>query len=177
MKMERKLQQNPTVRQIIKIESDITTTSSTRRQKLEEYLLALLLHIPKDHIFVPNFPETLFTTERLRQVFVALVLYLDSISFKAKSFNINEFMQDVPKEIEDEIDKLYLLQLDEKLILKKAWQKEVDVVVSELKKALVKASLQRLSFEIRNAQEFGRMEILESLNKRFRDLSVKLKSL
>ena len=59
----------------------------------------------------------------------------------------------------------------------KNWQKEVTGVVSELKKALIKASLEKLSFEIKNAQEFGKMEIVETLNKRFRDLSVKLKNL
>ena len=76
-----------------------------------------------------------------------------------------------------EVDRLYLTELDSKLGDSKNWQKELDGVVSELKKALIKASLEKLSFEIKNAQEFGKMEVVESLNKRFRDLSVKLKNL
>ena len=59
----------------------------------------------------------------------------------------------------------------------KNWQKELNGVVSELKKALIKASLEKLTFEIKNAQEFGKIDLLENLNRRFRDLSVKLKNL
>lgn len=149
----------------------------SRREILEEYLIALLLHIPKDLVFVPSFPETILTTERFRSLFVLLVLYLDSISFKGKSFEINEFSKDLPPELVQEVDRLYLTDMDEKLALREVWQKEVAGVVQELKKALIKASLEKLSYEIKNAQEFGRLEALENLNRRFRDLSVKLKNL
>lgn len=151
--------------------------SRSRRDLLEEYLIALLLHVPKDHIYIPTFPETLLLSEFLRQIYVVLVLYLDSISFKGKHFEINEFIQGLPKELASEVDRLYLSEVDNKLSEKEWWQKEVNGVVSELKKALIKASLEKLSYEIRNAQAFGKIELLDSLNKRFRDLSVKLKNL
>ena len=156
---------------------DSVMSSRTRRSLLEEYLIALLLHIPKDITYVPPFPETLLTTENWKQIFVLLVLYLDSISFKGRVFDINEFIKTLSKELSIEVDRLYLTEIDEKLFSKEAWQKELDGVISELKKALVKASLEKLSYEIKNAQEFGKMEALDSLNKRFRDLSVKLKNL
>ena len=149
----------------------------SRRELLEEYLIAILLHPPKDYVFVPNFPETIFLRESFRQIYVMLVLYLDSISFKSRAFDINDFGLNLPKELLSEIDTLYLTEIDDKLQEAKNWQKEVTGVVSELKKALIKASLEKLSFEIKNAQEFGKMEIVETLNKRFRDLSVKLKNL
>ena len=149
-----------------------------RRELLEEYLIALLLHPPHDLVFVSSFPpETLFLKESFRQIYVLLFLHLDSISFKSKAFSINEFTKDLPKELLSEVDRLYLTELDSRLSDSKNWQKEFDGVVSELKKALIKASLEKLSFEIKNAQEFGKMEIVETLNKRFRDLSVKLKNL
>ena len=106
-----------------------------------------------------------------------LFLYLDSISFKSKSFDINEFIKDLPKELLSEVDRLYLTELDGKLTDPKNWQKELEQVISDLKKALIKASLEKLSWEIRNAQEFGKIEVLETLTKRFRDLSLKLKNL
>ncbi len=159
-----------------KMEDNIVTPKS-RRDLLEEYLIALLLHPPKDYNFVPNFPETLFLAEKWRELYVLLVLYLDSISFKSTSFNINEFVLSLPKEIVAEVDRLYLMELDSKLMDNKYWKKEMDGVVSELKKALIKASLQKLSLEIKNAQEFDKIEVVETLNKRFRDLSVKLKNL
>lgn len=156
---------------------DNIVSAKSRRELLEEYLMALLLHPPKDLVFVPSFPETLFLAEKWRQLFVYLVLYLDSISFKSKAFSINEFSLNLPKELLSEVDRLYLTELDDKLSEQNYWQKEVTGVVAELKKALIKASLEKLSLEIRQAQEFGKMEIVESLNKRFRDLSVKLKNL
>lgn len=156
---------------------DSILNSRSRRSLLEEYLIALLLHIPKETTYVPSFPETLLTTENWKQIYVLLVLYLDSISFKGRAFDINEFVKTLPKELSVEVDRLYLTEIDEKLFSKEAWQKELDGVISELKKALIKASLEKLSFEIKNAQEFGKMESLEGLSKRFRDLSVKLKNL
>lgn len=163
--------------QVLKQTVDDVVAARSRRELLEEYLMALLLHIPPDLNFVPSFPETLLLAEKWRQIYILLVLYLDSISFKSRSFDINEFMETLPKEQIEEVDRLYLTELDDKLADSKWWQKEMAGVVSELKKALIKASLQKLSFEIKNAENFGKIEILETLTKRFRDLSLKLKNL
>ncbi|MBI2020519.1 DNA primase [Candidatus Daviesbacteria bacterium] len=166
--------------QILHQKKDDVVNLRSRRELLEEYLIALLLHPPKDFVFVSTFPSNiydLFLAEALRQIYVMLILYLDSISFKAKSFDINEFVAGLPKEIILEVDRLYLIELDDKLKEARSWEKEVSGVIAELKKALIKASLEKLSFEIKNAQEFGKMEVVETLNKRFRDLSVKLKNL
>src|SRR3989344_3512319 len=157
--------------------SDNIVSTKSRRELLEEYLITLLLHPPSESNFVPFFPETLFLAEKWRQLFVYLVIYLDSISFKSRSFNINEFVLDLPKELLAEVDRLYLMELDDRLMDDKSWKKELESGVSELKKALIKASLERLSLEIRNAQEFDKIDVMENLNKRFRDLSVKLKNL
>lgn len=174
---EQRTAQRPNYSKVLQQEASAIPTSS-HRQLLEEYLMALLLHIPKDHVFVPSFPETLFMSEELRQLYVLLVVYLDSVSFKGRSFDINEFAGSIPTELIELFDKLYLLDLDSKLVIdKNVWQSEVNLVVAGLKRALIKASLERLSLEIKNAQEFGRMEMVESLNRRFRDLSVRLKNL
>lgn len=156
---------------------DEVSSPQNRRDLLEKYLIILLLHIPKNHTYVPTFPEMLFLNETWKQLYVMLVLYFDSISFKPLSFQINEFVKTLPQELTSEIDQLFLTELDDKLSSADKWQKELDSVISELKKALIKASLERLSYEIKSAQEFGKMELLERLNKRFRDLSVKLKNL
>jgi len=148
-----------------------------RRDMLEQYLIALLLHQPADVTFIPNFPETLFTQEELKQVYVLLVLFLDSISFKSEEFKIGEFIKTLPAEFVELTDRLYLLEIDDKLRDKFTWQKELDLVISALKKMLIKASLEKLSLQIKNAQEFGKEDSLGTLNKRFRDLSVKLKNL
>lgn len=147
-----------------------------RRRLLEEYLIALMLHVPQNHSFIPNFPETLFTEESLRHIYVLLVLYMDGIYFKSQSFKIEEFVETLPQEAVEQVDVLYLKEIDEKLISGVYWQKEVDFVVLELKKCLIKASLEKLSLEIKNAQSFDKIEALSSLNKRFRDLSIKLKN-
>ena len=148
-----------------------------RREMLERYLIALLLHQPIDLNYVPNFPETLFTHEELKQVHVLLVLFLDSISFKSQAFKITEFIMTLPADYIELVDELYLLEVDDKLKEQVAWRKELDLVVSELKKMLIKSSLEKLSLQIKNAQEFEKDASLESLTKRFRDLSVKLKNL
>ena len=55
-----------------------------------------------------------------------LLLYLDSISFKSRAFNINEFILTLPKEMLPEIDRLFLTEIDSKLSDKQSWEKEVD---------------------------------------------------
>ena len=149
----------------------------TRREMLEEYLLSLLLKIPVGLTFVPGFPETIFLSEDRRSLYVLLVLYLDSISFKAANFKVGDFVKGIPQDLVPLVDRLYLTEIDDKLAGSKAWEAEVATVVAELKKALIKASLEKLSGEIKNAQAFGKMEQLDILNKRFRDLSVRLKNL
>lgn len=148
-----------------------------RRKLLEEYLIALILRLPEDHVYIPSFPETLLTQEELRQIYVLLALFLDSISFAGRSFKIGEFVKTLPEQLIPLVDRLYLIQLDDKLADARLWQREVDLVVAELKRMLIKTSLEKLSLQIKNAQEFEKMEVLETLNKRFRDLSIKLKNL
>lgn len=150
---------------------------NSRQKELQEYLIALLLKIPDDLTYVPSFPESLFLSENLKTLYVMLVLYLDSISFKAQSFSIGDFVKTLPQDLVDTADRLYLFQIDDKLSSSKLWQEEVAFTAAELKKILVKASLQKLSDQIKSAQAFGKAEQLEVLNKRFRDLSLKLRNL
>lgn len=156
---------------------EIQESLPDRRKLLEEYLIALILRLPEEHIYIPGFPETLLTQEELRQIYVLLALFLDSISFAGRSFKIGEFVKTLPEQLVPLVDRLYLIQLDDKLTDARLWQKEVDLVVAELKRMLIKTSLEKLSLQIKNAQEFEKVEILETLNKRFRDLSIKLKNL
>lgn len=157
--------------------SEIKTLLPSRRQLLEEYLLVLLFKIPSDLTYVPPFPETIFLSESSRSIYVLLVLYLDAISFKSSQFNISEYVKTVPQELTGVVDRLYLREIDDKLSHPKFWQDEVTKVVTELRRALVRASLEKLSAEIKSAQAFGKIELIEGLNRRFRDLSVKLKNL
>lgn len=159
--------------QAVKVEA----VAKNRQMLLEEYLIALMLKIPPEHTFVPSFPETLFTTEELKQIYVLLVIFLDSISFKGKSFKIAEFVKTLPPDLVTVVDRLYLVQIDDKLETATSFQKEVETVVAELKKMLIKSSLEKLSLKIKNAQEFDNIETLEILTKRFRDLSLKLRNL
>jgi DNA primase len=152
-------------------------TTKSRREMLEEYLLALLLKIPADLTYIPQFPETIFIDENYRAIYVLLVLYLDAISFKTSAFNISEFVKTLPEDLVPVADRLYLTEIDDKLSSSKVWQDEINFVVAELKRVLIRASLEKLSSEIKNAQAFGKIELLEVLNRRFRDLSVKLKNL
>jgi DNA primase len=153
-----------------------TNQLKSRRVLLEEYLISLLLHIPKGLTFVPNFSESIFTDEQIRSLYVMLVLYLDAISFKAKSFEINQFVESLPQQLADTVDRVYLMEIDQRLENADHWQTEVTKIVAELKKGLIKASLERLSQQIKNAQVFGNIDVLSTLNRRFRDLSVRLRS-
>ncbi len=177
-----KPQVQPTVKEIVQPEPIKDTPKKkteipNRQYLLEEYLLTLLLHLPVNYTFVPNFPETLLVREEIKQIYVLLVLHLDSIAFRSKAFKINQFTKDLPPELLEIVDKLYLQEVDSKLENAKSWQKEVDTVTLELKKILIKTSLEKLSAQIKSAQSFDEADNLTILNKRFRDLSMKLRNL
>lgn len=163
--------------EVMREQSQTQRSFRSRQELLEEYLLALLLKVPSHLTFVPQFPETIFINESFRSIYVLLVIYLDAISFKGDSFNINEFVKTLPEEYVHLVDKLYLMEIDEKLESGDNWQQEVKKVVAELKRILIKSSLEKLSADIKNAQVFGTIEQLEVLNRKFRDLSLKLKHL
>ncbi len=169
--------QTPSYSGVLSQPTPRTMIIKTRRELLEEYLLALLLKIPAGITFVPSFPETIFLLEEHRSLYVLLVLYLDSIAFKGVDFKVGDFVKGLPEELVPLVDRLYLTEIDDKLAGAKPWEAEVGIVAAELKKALIKASLEKLSGEIKSAQAFGRIEQLDILNKRFRDLSVRLKNL
>lgn len=182
IRQEIKKSKNPTVPSFTTVtrqseDSAANATIRNRRDLLEEYLITLLLKIPTDVNFVPNFPETIFLSENYRSIYVLLVLYLDAISFKTAAFSISDFSKTLSPELVPIVDGLYLSEIDDKLCNAKAWQEEINTVVTQLKKVLLKASLEKLSAEIKSAQAFGKIEILEALNRKFRDLSVKLKNL
>ncbi len=149
----------------------------SRQQALQEYLISLLLKIPDDLTYVPSFPETLFLSEEIKSLYILLVLYLDAISFKAHSFSIEDFVKTLPDELVPLTDRLYLSEINDKLSTSKLWLEEVNFTVGQLKKSLVKASLEKLSAQIKSAQAFGKINELEVLNRRFRDLSLKLRNL
>lgn len=153
------------------------TVSHSRRELLEEYLLVLLLKVPKGAAFIPNFPETLFLSEHFRTIYVLLVIYLDSIYFKSSAFVIDDFVKSLPEELVPIVDRLYLVEISDKLAVLRVWKEEIDGVVGELKRILIKSSLEKLSADIKNAELFGKIEILEVLTKKFRDLSLKLKTI
>lgn len=154
-----------------------TPIPANRRQLLEDYLLALMLHLPDGHDFVPKFPETIFSIEENQQLFVLLVLYLDKIAFSSKNFDINAFSATLNEPLAAHLDRLYLLDLEESLTEAPSWQRELDKTVDALKKMFIKGSLERLSLQIKTAQSFNQLDTLNILNKKFRDLSVKLKNL
>lgn len=157
--------------------TDTKLSVRSRRELLEEYLIVLLLKIPPNLTFVPPFPETLLISEEFKSIYVLLVLYLDSIYFQSRKFQVADFVKTLPGELVGTVDRLYLTEIDAKFTDPKAYQEEVKLVISELKRALVKASLEKLSAQIKLAQSFGKIEQLEGLNKRFRDLSIKLRNL
>lgn len=167
----------PASRQILASPQNKPQDPKSRYEKLQEYLLGLLLNPPKENFLIPNFPETIFTKTELKEIYILLLLYLDKIEFQASKFSINDFTKSLSTTLGETADKLLFVEIDEKLTDFEHWQKEVSLCVVELKKLLIKSSLERLSLQIKAAQAFNQAKELTLLNSRFRDLSQRLKNL
>lgn len=145
----------------------IEQSPTSRREKVESYILSLLLQQPdlpkaglKDAIF------EMFATPAIAKV-------IDLLLAREKPATIGEFAKSLPEELRPVVDEAYLRDLSE-LTTKEIAEKEFVQSISELSSLALKEGMKKLTPEIAEAEASGNKEKLVELQERFVQLSKRL---
>ncbi len=146
--------------------SSIEKGKVSRREELEEYLLAISLQF-FDQIKqnIPKIEIKWIEALAVSKIFDRLMLFDQKTSFK-----IQDFSKTLPSELQPILDETYLLDLSRVEDPAKEWER----VLFEIQGMYVRAELKKLAAEIAEAEKKG--EVTEQLQARFVDLSKSLNS-
>lgn len=146
--------------------SSIEKGKVSRREELEEYLLAISLQF-FDQIKqnIPKIEIKWIEALAVSKIFDRLMLFDQKTSFK-----IQDFSKTLPSELQPILDETYLLDLSRVEDPGKEWER----VLFEIQGMYVRAELKKLAVEIAEAEKKG--DVTEELQARFVDLSKSLNS-
>jgi len=146
----------------------------SRREKLEELLLALVLQSERaKNRRLEKVDEEKFNNNVAKRIFKALKDFMKNK--QDKDFKINQFVARLAEELIETVDRLYLmdLQLDSKEPNK--LKQEFEKILKEIEKLWLKEQLVVLVAKIRNSEKEGEENRLIDLRQEFAHLSQKLK--
>ncbi len=146
--------------------SNIEKGQVSRREELEEYLLALVLQFYDSiRLLLPRLQIEWISTPSIAKV-------LDKLSVweEKKVFSIQELAKNIPSELQPLLDATYLRDLSRVEDVSKEWER----VLTEIREMHVRFELKKLAIEIAEAEKKG--EITEELQTRFVSLSKSLTS-
>lgn len=137
-------------------------TKKSRRQLLEEELLALLITFSPEKISNSKI-KGLFST-----AFVLRVLDEFKKQKSLKNFKVGKFFKRLPKELQSKFSELILLDLK---------KQEIDVVIKELEILKIRHNLEILGVKITQSEKEGKEKQMSKYQKRFALKAKKLSTL
>ncbi|MEK7525974.1 MAG: DNA primase [Patescibacteria group bacterium] len=143
------------------------TKQTSRQQALEERFLSLSFQ-KSPQTLIDNID--LFSDSKTAKVVGSLKEYLA----KAKEFNLKAFIGFLPSELSGWFSELVLSgtrEVDEDQI---QVEKEVDMIVKELKISTLKNDLENLAAQISQTEDTGKDDKMQELTKQFSNISAKL---
>ncbi|MEI6690952.1 MAG: DNA primase [bacterium] len=148
---------------------NIEQSPTSRREKVEKYILAFLLQqpdLPKENIRDKVYE--LFAT-------IAIAKIADRLMGFNQKFDIGIFIKDLPDELKPELDEAYLRDLSE-LKTPEMIEREYTQAVVELSAFALKEAMKKLTPQIADAEASGDKEKLVELQDEFVKLSKRLNS-
>ncbi|MBI1919132.1 DNA primase [Candidatus Microgenomates bacterium] len=143
-----------------------------REEVLLEYLLALVLQHPTPQVLLEKLDEDITTSSLYQKIIKELKRFWEKD--KDRKFSIKDLVAALPAELVPAVDRSFLLMLPSKLDLAGEYLAEVEKIVRELKKLLLKEKMQELSSKIRQAEKDKNESELEVLRKTFGELASQL---
>lgn len=146
--------------------SSIEKGKVSRREELEEYLLAISLQF-FDQIKqnIPKIEIKWIEAPAVSKIFDRLIMFDQKVIFK-----IQDFSKTLPSELLPILDETYLLDLSRVEDPGKEWER----VLFEIQGMYVRSELKKLAVEIAGAEKKG--EVIDELQARFVELSKSLNS-
>lgn len=154
------------VAQVAKVEQD-----KTREERLEEYLLALILQADKE---MKKFVSLVKPEEWGETVIKKILEQLQRWFEKDKEWEINKFVRSLAEELVAQVDAAYLLDLGRPTEDRDRLEREIEKTLVEIKRLNIKQKLEKLSREINQAEKEKDRLKLNKLQKEFREIAKSL---
>lgn len=144
--------------------------NDSRREMMEKYLFSLALQKNKTEKLKEESIIVLINSPVLKRI-------LELLSKEKGKFQSEKFSQNLPSELIENFNNLYLMDFGEKIEDDSWWDKEWEIIVFELKKEILKEKINLIPNLIKQAEEKKDMELLTILEKEFKIHSVELAKL
>jgi len=145
----------------------------TRRERLEELLLAYILQQKKGRKkWLAKIDLKQIGSNPVRRILKALQNFLEK-----KKLDINQLVKDLPAELVETLDRLYLKDLEAVVSDNKVFSLEFEKTQKELEKISLREELKALTEEIREKEQTKKEDEVLELREKFRKISQKLKDL
>lgn len=145
----------------------------TRRERLEEFFLSLLLQKGEETADLINQIEIkYFVNPAIKKIITHLKKFLNK-----HKFEINKFAKVLPEELVETLDRLYLQELENILKDKNKFLREFNKTKKEVERLYLKDRLSQLAEKIREKEKRGVKKGLQTTREKFSHLSKKLKDL
>lgn len=145
--------------------------SKTRQERLEEYLLALILQADKE---MKKFTSLVKPEDWSETVIKKILEQLQQWFKKDKEWGINKFVKSLTEELTAQVDAAYLLDLGRLTEDRDRLEREVEKTLGEIKRLNIKQKLEQLSKEISQAEKVKDRVKLSKLQKEFREMAKSL---
>lgn len=171
--VERTLKQNQLASRQEPIAKQKQAGDKSRRERLEEYSLALLLQAEaKMFELSAQIDEKIFSKGAARKI----IRRLKDWGRKGKKWSIEKFVKTLPAELVEAVDTAYLTDLGRFPGEIDRLEKELEKTVREIERLVWREDLERLSLEIGQAEKDKDKDKLRRLQQRFVKVSARLKS-
>ena len=150
----------------------INTTDRKHDLDVEKYFLALFFfqdEISKQALGFVKFSD--FEDENAADTWKAL----NDIITHSKKTSIKEVVNKLPKKLESYVDKVFLVNISPVFSDRELWMGEVAKMAIRIRKASIKRKLEDISNSIKEAEKLKDTKKIETLTKRFDDMSKTLK--
>ncbi|MCG2691601.1 DNA primase, partial [Microgenomates group bacterium] len=143
----------------------------TRQERLEEYLLALILQADKE---MKKFVSLVKPEEWGETVIKKILEQLQQWFKKDKEWEINKFVRSLTEELVAQVDAAYLLDLGRLTEDRDRLEREIEKTLLDIKRLNIKQKLERLAKEINQAEKEKDRVKLSKLQKEFREMAKSL---
>jgi len=143
----------------------------TRQERLEEYLLALILQADKE---MEKFVSLVKPEEWGETVIKKILKQLQQWFKKDKEWEINKFVRSLAEELVAQVDAAYLLDLGRLTEDRDRLKREIEKTLAEIGRLNIKQKLEKLSKEINQAEKEKDRVKLNKLQKEFREMAKRL---
>lgn len=151
----------------------------TRGQKLERYILALMLQGKTQELF-EEYKEHVEVSDIKHDAVRKIISFLEKFLINNRIFLIKDFADTLPKELTPTLDEAFLWDVSELIEDEELFAKEWFKALNDLRRSVLRQKITEISIMIRKAEESVEKDAqkkLQSLQKELKEHTAKLRDL